>query len=109
MAKKTLEGRLKDEVKKYLDSIGAVYYMPVPAFNMTRKMVDFLICYKGRFIALETKIHPRKVTTLQAQFICEVIEAGGIAFVAYELDQVKQLIEDIDLRSLLYLMLLKDT
>ena len=55
--------------------------MPVPG-GYSRRTVDFLICYWGRFIAVETK-RPGKnyATYLQAQDLYNVRQAGGYAIV----------------------------
>ena len=49
---------------------------------------DILCCYKGRYVAIEAKIVPNKPTHAQETFLQEVRDAGGIAFVAYNLDDV---------------------
>lgn len=44
----------------------------------------------GRFLAVECKIKPNKLTELQEQYLNEVRRRGGIALVAYSLDDVTQ-------------------
>ena len=53
----TPEGKVKAEVKEYLDSLGkdCWYYCPVPMGYGKRGVPDFIICYKGYFLAPETK------------------------------------------------------
>lgn len=53
----TPEGKVKDDLKKYLDSLGpdCWYYMPVPMGYGKRGVPDFIICYRGFFLAPETK------------------------------------------------------
>lgn len=42
----------------------------------------------GRFLAVECKVGKNKTTDLQNQYLEEVIKRGGIAIVAYSLDDV---------------------
>jgi hypothetical protein len=88
MAKKTPEGKLKEEVKAYLESIGAFYFMP-PASIYGKPTVDFVVCHEGYFIAIETKVKPRQVTKLQQMFLDAVRLAGGVTVVAYSIEDVK--------------------
>ena len=84
---KTEEGRLKDQVKRYLRQLNAYYHMPVPS-GYGRQTVDFLCCIPqyhnggriGRFLAIETKAPGKKPTPRQEQCLREVQEAGGVAF-----------------------------
>jgi hypothetical protein len=45
----------------------------------------------GRFIAIEAKIKPNKPTALQEAYLNEIRNRGGIALVAYELEDVMNL------------------
>lgn len=51
---KTPEGYEKDEVKKYLDSIGAYHFWPVQT-GIGAATVDCLACIDGYFWAIEVK------------------------------------------------------
>ena len=82
------EGKLKDQVKAYLDERGAYYFMPVQ-MGLGAATVDFLCCVKGRFVAVETKIWPRKATPRQLLCLNAVQAAGGIGFVAYDMGAVR--------------------
>ena len=57
---------------------------------------DIIGCYKGRMIAIELKAPRGIVSPAQQVFIDRVNEAGGIAFVAKDLDTV---IEKLDLQD----------
>ena len=90
----TPEGKLKKEVDEYLTSIGAFFWKPVITIHSVRG-VDYVGCYKGRFFAIETKVKPRKPTGTQIMFMERVREVDGFACVAYELNDVKDMISDI--------------
>lgn len=51
---------------------------------------DITGCSKdGRFIAIECKVRPNKLTVSQAVYLAEVKKRGGIAIVAYDLKDVE--------------------
>ena len=91
----TPEGRVKKKVKEYLQSIGAWYYMPVSNGMGRVGCPDILVCYKGAFVALETKA-PGKlghVTANQQREIIGIQRANGLAHVVDNVEQVKDVIE----------------
>ena len=78
------EGAVKEKVKQILKRIGAHWYMPVPQGFGKQGVSDFLVCYKGLFIAIETKFGGNKLTKLQGQYGTEVFKAGGLFLVVDE-------------------------
>lgn len=76
----TPEGRVKEAVKKLLRAAGAYYYMPVPQ-GYGAATVDFLVCYRGRFAAIETKASGKKPTKRQEAALQAMHEAGAATFV----------------------------
>ena len=89
------EKRVKEALKKYLKSIGAYYYMPVP-MGYGAATVDFLVCYKGKFYGIETKREGVHSTTVrQACVLREIAEAGGGVVLenSAELENVKRIIQ----------------
>jgi hypothetical protein len=54
--------------------------MPVPS-GYGESSLDFIVCYMGRFIAIETKAGARHPTPRQEVIIKRIVEAGGIAIV----------------------------
>lgn len=89
----TPEGKLKQEVRAYLKSLGAYQFMAVQTgFGSTT--VDFLCCINGKFVAIETKA-PGKLPTARQNFVMKQISlAGGIAFAADNIERVERYIED---------------
>lgn len=91
-----MEKDVKAAVKKYLKEIGAWYIMPVPMIY-GKKSLDFLVCYKGRFYAIETKRdYLSSPTNLQEHTMEKIEEAGGQCCVEFdvELPKVKRMLED---------------
>ena len=83
---RTPEGKVKDKVKEFLhsrkvqslthpikDAVG-FYWMPVVS-GMGSPFLDFVICYRGHFIAFETKA-PGKFPTKRQDLIMDMIEAA---------------------------------
>ena len=94
----TPEGKVKKKVKEYLQSIGAWYYMPVSNGMGRVGCPDILVCYKGMFMAFETKA-PGKiahVTANQQREIDAIQRVNGLAHVVDDVEQVKAVIETIE-------------
>lgn len=79
----TPEGKVKAAVKRYLKSIGAWFYMPVQNGMGVVGIPDFIVCWRGRFFAIETKAPGRKgsVTPNQKRQIEAICGAEGVAVV----------------------------
>jgi len=91
----TPEGKVKKKVKEYLQSIGAWYYMPVSNGMGRVGCPDILVCYKGMFMAFETKAPGKikNVTPNQQREIDEIQRANGLAHVVDDVEQVKSLLD----------------
>lgn len=78
----TPEGKVKNKIKKLLDSRGdyLYYYMSVP-FGYGATAVDFLGCYRGRFFAIEAKAPHGALTARQDMVLNQIRLAGGVTFV----------------------------
>jgi len=61
-----------------------------------RGVSDIICCWKGRFLAIELKIKPNGPTHEQREFLADCRKAGGIAFVAYSLEDVKKELLTLD-------------
>lgn len=77
---RTPEGKIKDKVRKLLDEFPHYRFMPVPS-GYGETTLDFLICYKGRFLAIETKAPSKKVTPRQEMIIRAIELNGGTVLV----------------------------
>lgn len=82
----TPEAKVKQKVKQILNLIGAYYVMPVTGGYGTQGAPDFLVCFHGNFIGIETKAGNNKPTALQELNMNKIAAAGGIAFVVREDD-----------------------
>ena len=76
----TPEGLVKVKVRKVLKHFGAYWHCPVQN-GMGSPSLDFICCYKGRYLAIETKAPGKKPTPRQEITISEIEAAGGKVFV----------------------------
>jgi predicted RecB family nuclease len=88
------EKDVKAAVRRILDQAGAYFFMPVPTGYGRHGIPDFIVCQKGRFIAVETKFGDRRPTKYQELELQKIQAAGGIALVINEfnLDTLKKVL-----------------
>src|SRR5712664_512782 len=81
----TPEGRVKAKVKKALDTLGTDVwrFMPVQT-GFGSPALDYLLCIKGRFVAIETKAPGKKLPPLQEGTKAAMEAAGGIVLVVWD-------------------------
>ena len=93
----TPESKIKKAINEYLDSIGA-YHVPYFTNGYGRRGVpDRLVCYRGRFVALEVKSPGGSASAWQRREIASIVAAGGRAEVVWSVDDVREIIARIDL------------
>lgn len=90
-------GNVQGPVLDYLKSIGA-YAVNIHGGSVYQRagIADILACYKGWFMAIECKDEGNGPSELQKAHGRKVLKAGGIFIVAYRVEHVKEIIEDID-------------
>ena len=95
----TPEGKVKAAVKAFLKTLANCwFYMPVSNGMGTMGIPDIIVCYKGIFLAIETKA-PGKLantTPLQKAQINGINQAGGYAIVVDDVARVRKAIFMID-------------
>lgn len=91
----TPEGRVKKDVKALLTSMGIHYYMPMQTGYGVVGIPDFICCWNGRYLAVETKA-PGKLkntTANQDRVISEIRRAKGLAIVVDSADMLREFLE----------------
>ena len=78
------EADVKRRVKEILKELGAWYFMPVPSGYGVMGIPDFIVCHKGKFIAIETKFGKNKPTKWQDIRLREIDEHYGLSLVINE-------------------------
>lgn len=83
----TPEGQIKKDILNYLQMRGVFCWVNQAGMIPGRKLLkvgisDILGCYNGRLLAIEVKAGKAKPTPPQLEFIDDVNQSGGLAFVA---------------------------
>ena len=88
------EKRIENQIKSYLDSLNAYYLKVHGSMYQPAGTPDILACVNGRFIAIEVKREKGGVVSeLQKSKIRKINSAGGIAFVARNVDEVSTMLK----------------
>lgn len=88
------------EIRLYLSEIGALsvkidtpgllYDKNGRPVKLGRKgVLDIAACLKGRFVAIDAKIGPDRLKPDQRKYAAAVQRAGGLAFAAWSVDDVR--------------------
>jgi hypothetical protein len=82
----TPEGKVKDTIKKILGKHTPVWwFMPATGGYGKSGVPDFVVCVKGKFLAIEAKATAKSpITSLQKKAIVEIGDAEGYATVLYD-------------------------
>jgi hypothetical protein len=85
----TPEGKVKAAIKAWLKKQDVWYYMPVQNGMGMMGIPDFIICWQGRFFAVECKAPGKRatVTPLQERNIRGIQASGGVAVVVTSLEE----------------------
>jgi hypothetical protein len=86
----TPEGKVKNAVRKLLSDRGIWYYQPMQNGMGRVGIPDFICCWNGKFIAIETKAPGKKAAlTANQQGVLWAIEAhGGRAVVVDDVNEL---------------------
>ena len=94
-----MEGKIAKEkditnaILKYLKSLNNCFaFKEHGGMYGTAGIPDIICCLNGRFIGIEVKRPGGKVSKLQEVTMKKINTAGGIAFVAYSVDDVHKTI-----------------
>ena len=94
----TPEAKVKKQVKKVLDDIGAYHFSPLTAGYGRSGVPDIIVCYKGKFIGIECKAGKGKLTALQEYNIEQIKRNQGLAIVINEgnIETLLTLVKEIE-------------
>lgn len=84
VAKLTPEGKVKKAVVDILKAKGAYYFFPVTGGYGRSGIPDIIVCWKGKFIAIECKANGRAVTALQDKELKKIQDAEGMTITVDE-------------------------
>lgn len=94
----TPESKVKKQVKKILDDIGAYHFSPMMDRYGRSGVPDIIACYKGKFLAIECKAGDNKPTLLQLRNIEDIKRNQGLAIVINEgnIESLLALVKEIE-------------
>ena len=94
-----LERDIVAAIKKDHTSLGSddFFWKEHGSVYGTNGLPDIICCYKGRFLGLECKLPGGRLTELQKRAIEKINSAGGIACRVESVEDVKRVIERVDL------------
>ena len=88
----TPESKVKAKGVEIFKIYGAYYFFPAQNGYGRAGIPDAIVCYKGKFLAVEFKAGYNKTTALQEREMMAIQKAGGSAMVVRE-DTLNQLAE----------------
>ena len=94
-----LEREIVTAIKRHLASLGSDVFLWKEHGSVygTNGVPDIICCYKGRFLGLECKLPGGRLTKLQKRTIEKINRAGGVACRVESVEDVKRVIERVDL------------
>ncbi len=91
----TKEADHQRKVLQWLASVN-IYALNIHGHEMQESGIfDILFCHKGLFGAIEMKMPGNKLSKLQEYHQERINKAGGVAFVAHNLEEVQQIMVQI--------------
>lgn len=82
----------KDIVKEIKRLFPDSYAIPKPIRPSVRGVPDRMFCINGRLVAIEVKRDGGVVAEKQLEHIDKINKAGGLAFVAYSMEEVREVL-----------------
>lgn len=96
-----MEGKAKEKsitnaILKYLKSLdGCFAWKEHGGMYGTAGIPDIICCYKGKFIGIEVKRPEGKVSKLQKALLKKINTSGGVAIIAYSVDDVVKVVDKL--------------
>ncbi len=92
----TPETLVKKAIVAYLDTLEECWHVAYHTMGYGKRGVpDRLVCYRGRFIALEIKAPGGKATAWQERAIKEINAAGGLAAVVDSVQDAQRVLDGL--------------
>ncbi|APM39890.1 VRR-NUC domain-containing protein [Clostridium kluyveri] len=91
------EKNITNKILKYLKSLDNCFCFKEHGGRYgTAGIPDIICCFNGRFIAFEVKTEKGRLTKLQEITIQKIKEAKGKAFKVTSLEEVKNILENLE-------------
>jgi Holliday junction resolvase len=93
------EAKLQQKVVRYLKTLGSNVWYFKSSDRYTVGIPDLIICYNGRFIAIELKALKGVVSRIQSHQLSVIQRAGGESYICRTIEQVKQALHGDDITA----------
>lgn len=90
------EATITKRIQRMLKSRGAWQIKYFPGLYGTRGVPDLLVCYRGRFVALEVKNAYGQVSDTQAIQMRKLREAGAYVETVRSVEDAEGILDEID-------------
>lgn len=90
----TPEGCVKRDIKKFLTGRGVYFTMPVQT-GFGKRTVDFLVCWGGKFVAVEAKRAGARAKRYQEIILQDVRNSGGAAICVDDAQQLEAFLANL--------------
>ena len=85
-----------NQIKEFLKTLEGCFFWKEHGGQFGQAGIpDLIICYRGRFVALEVKTATGKLTTLQGITLRRIQNAGGTAAVVRSVEEARAVIAKI--------------
>lgn len=89
---------IQAKIAKYVRSRGGLVVNYSPGAFGQRGVSDLLVCFYGRFLAIEVKrpSTAKRLTPLQKGFLSGVERAGGVTAICTTIDEARAVLDGLD-------------
>jgi len=85
-----LESQIQKRILDHLNRLDECWVVKVMTCNKNGTP-DILVCYQGRFIAIEVKTDTGKTSPIQDYQLAKIAASGGSAYVVRSLEEAKEI------------------
>ncbi len=89
-----LESKIQSKILKNLKELGIYAHKNITTNK--KGIPDIIVCFKGKYLALEVKRPGGKSTELQDFNIIKIRQSGGVAEIVYSWEDVKDILTRMD-------------
>ena len=89
-----LESKIQSKILKNLKELGVYAHKNITTNK--KGVPDIIVCFKGKYLALEVKRPGGKTTELQDYNIVKIKQSGGVAEVVYSWEDVYYILKRME-------------
>ena len=93
---KQKEGSLQERIQRLIERRGGYVHKNWGSMISEPGVADLTVCYKGVYLALETKVDNNTPSRAQGIHCRKVQKSGGITAIVWSIEEVKTILQCID-------------